>query len=37
MRTSYGYAYSDEPLIGDGLDKEIEVDEVEIFKIEVTN
>ena len=35
--TSYGYAYSDEPLIGDGLDKEIEVDEVEIFKIEITN
>ena len=36
-KETYGYAYSDEPLIGDGSSNEIEVDEVEIFKIEVIN
>ena len=36
-KENYGYAYSDEPLIGDGSSNEIEVDEVEIFKIEVIN
>ena len=29
----YGYAFSNEPIIGDGSYKEIEVDEVEIFKV----
>ena len=28
-----GYAYSREPLVGDGLHKPIEVDEVEVFKV----
>ena len=32
-----GYAYSNEPLIGDGLEKEIEVDEVEVFQIKFIN
>ena len=34
---NYGYAYSNEPLIGDGSLNEIEVDEVETFKIEEIN
>ena len=32
-----GYAYSSEALIGDGTDKEIEVDEVEVFEIKIIN
>ena len=28
-----GFAYSREPLVGDGLYKEIEIDEVEVFKV----
>ena len=31
---NYRYAYSNEPLIGDGSLNEIEVDELETFKIE---
>jgi len=29
----YGYAFSNEPIIGDGSNKEIQVDEVEVFKV----
>ena len=29
----YGYAYSNEPIAGDGSLKEIEIDEVEVFKV----
>ena len=29
----YGYSYSNEPIIGNGDLKEIEVDEVEVFKV----
>ena len=28
----YGYAYSSEPIIGDGSSKDIEIDEIEVFK-----
>ena len=28
-----GYGYSKEPIIGDGSTKEINVDEVEVFKV----
>ena len=34
---NFGYAYSSEPLVGDGSLNEIEVDEVEVFKIQVIN
>ena len=34
---SYGYAYSFEPLVGDGGEKDIEVDEVEVFKFNFIN
>ena len=30
---AYGYAYSIEPLVGDGSAKEINVDEIEVFKV----
>ena len=29
----YGYSYSEEALVGDGSTKEINVDEVEVFKV----
>ena len=35
--TKYGYAYSSEPLVGDGSLKEIDVDEVEAFEIKIIN
>ena len=31
----YGYAYSNEPIVGDGTLKDIEIDEVEVFKFKI--